>query len=380
MNRRFFLVSGIAGLAVAAGGYLAVLSLPETEASTASPIDADEHARTIAALAPPKRSRPLVAVVAGSRGGETTDFLVPFGVLSRSQVADVRALAVREGPLPLMPALAIRPHTTLAAFDAEQPDGTDFVVVPAMHEQDPEIIAWLRKQAVTGATIIGVCEGARLVAAAGLLDGRRATTHWHAIEGVQRASPTMTWERDRRYVVDRGVVTTTGVTASLPVSLALVEAIAGAERARTLARELGIETYDARHDSAAFRLTARHMATAARNWLAFWTHQTLGLQVADGVDEIALAFTADAFSRTYRSRARTVASVPTVRSLSGLEIVVDHTTRDQVDDMLSPLVGAEPGRALERALAQIAARYGESTSAFVALQLEYPWRMSRQKT
>jgi hypothetical protein len=69
-----------------------------------------------------------------------------------------------------------------------------------------------------------------------------------------------------------------------------------------------------------------------------------------------------------------------VRSLSGLEIVVDHTTRDQVDDMLLPLVGAEPGRALERALAEIAARYGESTSAFVALQLEYPWRMSRQKT
>lgn len=380
MNRRFFLFSGIAGIAIAAGGSLAVVSLPETEASPASPIDADEHARTIAALAPPKRSRPLVAVVAGSRGGETTDFLIPFGVLSRSQVADVRALAVREGPLPLMPALAIRPHTTLAAFDAEQPDGADFVVVPAMHEQDPQIIAWLRKQAAAGATIIGVCEGARLLAAAGLLDGRRATTHWHAIESVQRASPAMTWERDRRYVVDRGVVTTTGVTASLPVSLALVEAIAGAERARTLTRELGIETYDARHDSAAFGLTARHMATAARNWLAFWTHQTLGLQVADGVDEIALAFTADAFSRTYRSRARTVASVPTVRSLSGLEIVVDHTTRDQVDDMLPPLVGAEPGRALERALAEIAARYGESTSAFVALQLEYPWRMSRQKT
>jgi len=104
MNRRFFLFSGIAGLAIVAGGSFAALSLPETEASTASPIDAEEHARAIAALAPPKRSRPVVAIIAGSRGGETTDFLVPFGVLSRSQVADVRALAIREGPLPLMPA------------------------------------------------------------------------------------------------------------------------------------------------------------------------------------------------------------------------------------------------------------------------------------
>jgi transcriptional regulator GlxA family with amidase domain len=380
MNRRFFLFSGITGLAIMTGGGLAVLSLPETEALTAPLIDAEEHARTIAALAPPKRSRPLVAVIAGSRGGEATDFLIPFDVLSRSQVADVRALAIREEPLPLIPALTIRPHATLAAFESEHPEGADYVVVPAMHEQDPEIIAWLRKQVATGATIVGVCEGARLLAEAGLLDGRRATTHWHAIDDVQRASPSMTWERDRRYVVDRGVVTTTGVTASLPVSLALVEAIAGADRARTVAVELGVQTYDARHNSAAFRLTARHVATAARNWLAFWTHQTLGLQIADGVDEIALAFTADAFSRTYRSRAVTVASVPTVRSLSGIEIVVDHTTRDQVDDMLSPLVGADPGRALERALAEVAARYGESTSAFVALQLEYPWRMSRQQT
>lgn len=99
MNRRFFLFSGIAGLAIMTGGGLAVLSLPETEALTAPPIDAEEHARTIAALAPPKRSRPLVAVIAGSRGGETTDFLIPFGVLSRSQVADVRALGRARGTL-----------------------------------------------------------------------------------------------------------------------------------------------------------------------------------------------------------------------------------------------------------------------------------------
>jgi hypothetical protein len=74
MNRRFFLFSGIA---IVAGGSFAALSLPETEASTASPIDAEEHARAIAALAPPKRSRPVVAIIAGSRGGETTNFLVP---------------------------------------------------------------------------------------------------------------------------------------------------------------------------------------------------------------------------------------------------------------------------------------------------------------
>lgn len=376
MKRRLFLVSGVAGLAVVAGVPLAVLSLPETEAVAPSPIGADEHARTIAALAPPKRALPIVAVVVGSQGGETTDFLVPFGVLTRSRVADVRALGVREGPVPLMPALTIVPQATLAAFDAEHPDGADYVVVPAMHGQDPEIVAWLRKQAATGATIVGVCEGVKLLGAAGLLDGRRATTHWHAIDALQRAHPTMIREFDRRYVVDRGIVTTTGVTASLPVSLALVEAIGGVESARALARELGAESYDARHNSAAFGLTAKHVTTAAQNWLTFWGRETLGLEIADGVDEIALAFVADAFSRTYRSRAVTVAARPSVRSLGGVEIVVDHETKDRVNGTLAALDRVKPGIALDAALSEIANRYGARSAAFVALQLEYPWRMS----
>jgi putative intracellular protease/amidase len=314
--------------------------------------------------------------VAGSRGGETTDFLIPFGVLTRSRVADVRALGVREGPVRLMPALSIVPQATLAGFDAEHPDGADYVVVPAMHEQDAEIVAWLRKQAATGATIVGVCEGVKLLGAAGLLDGRRATTHWHAIDALQRAHLTMVRESDRRYVVDRGVATTTGVTASLPVSLALVEAIAGAERARVLATELGVENYDARHNSAAFGLSARHAVTAAQNWLAFWGHETVGVQIDDGVDEIALAFVADAFSRTYRSRAVTVATRPRIRTLGGIEIVVDRVLNDGVDRILAPFDGVKPAIALDNALSEISNRYGARSAAFVALQLEYPWRVS----
>jgi hypothetical protein len=108
-------------------------------------------------------------------------------------------------------------------------------------------------------------------------------------------------------VADRGVVTTTGITASIPASLALVEAIAGRAEADAVARSLGVANWDAGHDSGALRLDRRHARTAAGNWLAFWSHETLGLPVADGVDEIALALAADAYSRTYaraRSRSR----------------------------------------------------------------------------
>lgn len=376
VKRRTFIASGAAGLAVVVGAPFAILSLPDVQAAAPPPIEADEHARVIEALAPPKRARPIIAVVAGRRGGETTDFLIPFSVLTRSGVADVRTLGVRDGPVPLMPALTIAPHATLSAFDSEQPDGADYVIVPAMHEVDGDIVAWIRKQAATGATIVGVCEGVKLLGAAGLLDGRRATTHWNAIDALQRTHPTMVREADRRYVVDRGVVTTTGVTASLPASLALVEAISGAEHARAMATQLGVESYDARHNSGAFSLTTRHAVTAAQNWLTFWGQETLGLRIENGVDEMSLAFVADAFSRTYRSRAVTIGAQPRIRTLSGIEVIVDHVSDDGLDAILPPLSDGRPAHALGNALSEIRARYGARTAAFVALQLEYPWRIS----
>src|SRR3546814_9652786 len=92
-----------------------------------------------------------------------------------------------------LPALSIRPQSTLGAFDSAHPEGADYVIVPAFHHDDREgpILDWLRKQAVSRATIIGICEGVKVVGRAGLLDGRRATTHWYAIGALQRAYPTM---------------------------------------------------------------------------------------------------------------------------------------------------------------------------------------------
>lgn len=65
---------------------------------------ADEDAAMQIALRPPKRTRPVIAVLGLNEGSETTDYLVPYGVLKHSGVADVFALAIRPGPITLMPA------------------------------------------------------------------------------------------------------------------------------------------------------------------------------------------------------------------------------------------------------------------------------------
>jgi putative intracellular protease/amidase len=340
-------------------------------------------------------------VVGVNSGTEVTDYVVPYAILSASGVADVWALGTRPGPIPMFPALTIEPQATVGAFDARFPRGADVVIVPAAHDdEDPELLSWITTQANRGATIVGVCDGVWVLARAGLLSGWRAVGHWYSMGRLQNRFPETTWVRDRRYVADGHIVTTTGVTASTPVSLALVEAIAGRAKADSLAHALGVRSWSPDHDSDHFSLSVGYVRTAAANWLAFWGREEVGIPVYEGVDEIALALTADAYSRTYRSSARSVAATDTpVTTRRGLRILPDvvsptliakmfpgegHGTSSNPEsqepvpvangdpvDYLVPMRADRPVRALDDALASIGRRYGERTAAFVALQLEY---------
>ena len=372
-----FLLKGVAallGVAALAFGIWFLELPPARPKARPAAVPADEQARTIEALKP-RRARPIVAVVGDNASTEVTDYLVTFAVLAESGVADVQALATGPGAIHMFPALTIEPQATVADFEARVPDGADYVIVPALPDPDvPAVIGFIRRQRAKGATIVGVCAGARVVVAAGLLDGRRGTGHWFYASEMRRRSPTMKWVADRRYVADDGVVTTTGITASIPISLALIEAIAGRERAAAVAATLGVASWDARHDSAAFGLDRRAVRAILGNSLAFWRHETIPIPIEPGVDEIALALTADAFSRTYRSRALTAAAGP-VATRRGLKVLPDLPRDSSALRATSPGVATEvPARALDTALWDIGERYGAPTADFVATQLEYPGR------
>lgn len=239
MKRRLLLWSGLGAvvlfLAIGAGW---IASLPPTPASAAvPPIAQAETDATLAALKPPKRERPLVAIIGINDATETTDYLMPYGILRRADVADVVALATEPGPVTLYPALTVEAEATVSEFDAQHPEGADYVIVPAMsRDDDSAALQWIRSQAAKGAIIIGVCAGAKVVGAAGLLDGKRATTHWYFLKELRDRTPSIRYVADRRFVVDQGVATTTGITASMPMSLTLIEAIAGRDRALAVAR------------------------------------------------------------------------------------------------------------------------------------------------
>jgi putative intracellular protease/amidase len=258
---------------------------PMPPAASPASVPEEETRAATTALAQPRRPRPLVAIIGINDATETTDYLMPYGILRRADVADVVALATSAGPMRLYPALKVQPQATIAQFDARHPQGADYVIVPAMsRDDDPAAIRWIRAQAAKGATVIGVCAGAKVVASAGLLDGRRATTHWYYLDGMLARHPSIRHAPDRRFVIDRGVATTTGVTASMPMTLTLVEAIAGRTKAQEVAHDLGLPHWDARHDSSAFVFNRAFALTALGNRLAFWKHEQLGLELAPGVE------------------------------------------------------------------------------------------------
>lgn len=349
------------------------LAAAQSEPLRAAPAVAVARTADQLVLPPPKagRARPLVVIVAENGGAETTDFTIPYGVLKESGVADVRALSTAAGPVQLMLALKVRADQTIGEFDAERPDGADVVIVPAqMNPKNPALSAWVRDQARKGAVIMSVCEGARVLANAGLLDGKRATTHWHALEGLEKAYPGTTWVRDRRYVQDGRIISTTGVTASLPASLALVEAIGGREVAQATAQRLGAGGWSAVHRTADYRISRGDYARAIAALGAVWTHEKVEIPVADGVDEIALAFRADTWQRSFRSKVVTTqASLAPVRSRRGLVVLPDEAPK--AGRYVVPADAGPPARQLDSALSEMAKRYGPSAGRLARLGLEY---------
>src|SRR5258705_10280613 len=381
LRRLLWSALGVVAFRIAiGGGWLSSLP-PAPSVAAPPPIAQDERDAAIAALKPPKRQRPLIAIIGINDATETTDYLMPYGILTRADVADVVTLATQPGPMTLFPTLKVEPQATVAEFDTQHPDGADYIIVPAMsRDDDPEALQWIRSQSGKGAIVIGVCAGAKVVGDAGLLHGKRATTHWYSIKELRGKHPTMRYVEDRRLVVDQRVATTTGITASMPMSLTLIEAIAGRDKARAVGRDIGLADWDARHESDAFKFTRPFALTAIRNTAAFWSHERLGIELKPGVDEVSLALVADAWSRTYRSQAVTFASAAGAQQTrNGIRILPDEVATSWPAERTLPSVAdRKPAEALDDALHGIAARYGAGTTDFVALQLEYPRHRATQ--
>ncbi|SFB90752.1 Transcriptional regulator GlxA family, contains an amidase domain and an AraC-type DNA-binding HTH domain [Cupriavidus sp. OV038] len=102
------------------------------------------------------------------------------------------------------------------------------------------LTAFVARSLKTARRIAAPCTGAFILAQAGVLDGRRATTHWRFAHDLQRRFPKIAVEEDQIFIVDGPIWTSAGMTATIDMALAMIEKDHGAEVSRTVARKLVI--------------------------------------------------------------------------------------------------------------------------------------------
>lgn len=173
-------------------------------------------------------------------GLTTLDVIGPHDVLSR--LPGVEAISVSKDGGPVMADTGVLGLTATHAM--ADVDSCDVLVVPGGMDgtfaaaADEEILSWIRAVTADATWITSVCTGALILGAAGLLEGKKATTHWAAIDLLETYGAEPTRER---VVFDGNVVTGAGVSAGIDFALTLAAKIAGDDMAKTL--QLGIE-YD----------------------------------------------------------------------------------------------------------------------------------------
>ena len=235
-----------------------ILFLDGTFASTAiGPLEVFRHAGTLWNLLTGSRQVPRFRVTSASANGR----------------------AVRcDGPIYIKPMAALK--------DIRK---TDLIFIPTtglriddVAEYHAPVVSWLRRWHKRGAAIASVCTGVGLVAATGLLDGKRATTHWALAERLRKKYPKVNWMPELMVTEDRGFYCGGGVHAAVDLSLYLVEKFCGHEVAMQSAKALLIDTPRAwQAGFAIVPLKTEHSdesISAAQEWLHQNFHQNFALE------------------------------------------------------------------------------------------------------
>ena len=168
-------------------------------------------------------------------GVQSLDVTGPLEVFTYA--GGYRVTTASVGGLPVRTSSGLR----LVPDDPLGRDIPDTLVVPGgagTREPDPGVVDWLREHGREPKRIMSVCTGAFLLAEAGLLDGRKATTHWQFCESLRGRHPKVDVDAEPIFVRDGRIATSAGVTTGIDLALALVEEDRGRDVALAIARGL----------------------------------------------------------------------------------------------------------------------------------------------
>ncbi|MBN3857282.1 MULTISPECIES: GlxA family transcriptional regulator [unclassified Paraburkholderia] len=192
---------------------------------------------------------PKIIAILALPGVQLLDVSGPLDVFAQANIEagrtvyDLRVIACRPGPIRSSSGVRLLPDEVAGKTPEHEQARIDTLLVAgapdaATAQLAPRVRDWLRTTAARARRFGSVCTGAFALAASGLLDRRRLTTHWASVEALAQVCPTVSIEADSLYVRDGKLRTAAGVTAGLDLALALVEEDLGREIAMQVASQL----------------------------------------------------------------------------------------------------------------------------------------------
>ncbi|MDF2575135.1 MAG: Conserved putative secreted protein [Agromyces sp.] len=358
----------------------AALNPPRTDAVSVTP-------------APPAYdpAKPTAVVVVGDRGAVVSDALAPYEILATTGAFNVYSVASEAHSVPLTGGLDLVPDLTFAELEELIGGPADLVVVPAMPDvlqpSTRPVTDWLAAQADRGAVLLSVCNGAAVLASAGLLDGHEATAHWLRLQEWAQRFPAVEWMQGTRYVDDGAVITTAGILSGIDGTLHAVERFVGEDAAADAARAIG---WPRHHPGAPAGMDQARLeasdAVVAFNTAFGWDRQRIGVLLTDGVGEIELASVFDTYGQSLAARTVSLGDGP-VQSRHGLTFVPRADSGVGLDRLVvpgtaehGPVPGMDapthphhgPGFAYDGVLQDLARTTDVATARWTAKVLEYP--------
>ncbi len=184
----------------------------------------------------------LIALFDGVQSLDVTGPLEAFaGALTKTGEPgyEVRTASLGGGPVRTSSGLRLTPDGALGGWpDTRRLDLLLLPGGPGARHADPDLVAWVRGHAGQAGQLASVCTGAFVLAEAGLLTGKRVTTHWAYCDTLAAEYPDVTVDPDPIFVRDGNLITSAGVTSGIDLALALIEEDLGRATALTVARHL----------------------------------------------------------------------------------------------------------------------------------------------
>lgn len=220
---------------------------------------------------------------------------------------------------------------------------------------------------------MSVCAGAQMLAETGLIDGRRATTHWGDIGRLEHSYPGVRWVRGQRYVDEGQFVSTAGILSGIDGSLHMIDRLRGRALALQVARALRYDGTRFLDDPAMsqFRRQPRD-AIVLLNAAFRWDRATLGVPLSNGMDELELAAVYDTYGLSFGLLSVAPAGA-VITTRHGLHLVARRTSEEwqATGGAVLPGLGDDRRFPFDAALEDVARRQDIPTAEFAAKRLEY---------